>query len=52
MAYKVMRDEWVKAEKVVYHVVDEEIGEVKKSFKSETAAKEYAQELNAYGEKS
>lgn len=51
MAYKVMRDEWVKAKKVVYHVYNAETGEVKKSFKSEAAAREYAQELNAYGEK-
>ena len=51
MAYKVMRDEWVKAEKVVYHVYNEETGAVKKTFKEKAAAREYAQELNAYGEK-
>lgn len=51
MAYKVMRDEWVKVAKVVYHVYDEDTGAVKKTFSSDTAAREYAQELNAYGEK-
>lgn len=51
MAYKVMRDEWVKAKEIVYHVYDEETGAVKKTFKEKAAAHEYAQELNAYGEK-
>lgn len=51
MVYKVMRDEWVKAEKVVYHVVNEETGVVKKTFKDKAAAQVYAQELNAYGER-
>ena len=37
--------------RTAYHVVNEETGEIKKTFKDKTAAVEYAQGLNAYGEK-
>ena len=49
MAYKVVRDAWAK--RIAYHVVNDGTGEIKKTFTEKTAAVEYAQQLNAYGEK-
>lgn len=50
MAYKLLPVR-SKDGKFIYQVVDEKTMEVKKTFWDDKAAREYAQELNAYGEK-